>query len=80
MNVLDPKYQCIGCFSVFDFEGEARECCLGTTPFTVFLCPVCGEIYDEEERALTCCGYDLDHPPRPSAVDLEALGQPRLVP
>lgn len=77
---LEPKWQCDACSSVHDFEDDAEDCC---KPRVIegYACPICLDFHRREEAALDCCGFDPDAPPPPpSAAELEAAGQLRLLP
>jgi len=39
----------------FETEDQKRDYILGTPPYR---CTVCGEIYEDEDEALTCCHTD----------------------
>ena len=79
---LEPKYMCDACGDVHDFEDDAADCC---RPKIVlgYQCPVCRDFHPREEAALDCCA-DLaingGVPPMPTAAELEAAGQLRLLP
>jgi hypothetical protein len=76
---LKAKWMCNGCGDIHDDEDSAIECCPPTT-LEVYVCPVCGDDHRKEADALDCCGYDEDAPPPPpSAAELEAVGQLRLI-
>jgi hypothetical protein len=68
---------------MYSFENDARECCPPQV-CEVFVCLDCGDWHHEKTEAESCCTDSPDerqaHPPIPSAAQLEALGQLRLVP
>jgi hypothetical protein len=77
---IAAKYKCCECGEVLDDVDKARYCCHPRVD-EVFMCPICQSPHDLEEFALDCCGFDPDGPPPPpSAAELEAAGQLRLVP
>jgi len=77
---LKPKYKCCECDETHDYVDDARECCAPRVE-EAFLCPICQAPHNEEVDATDCCGFDPDGPPPPpSAVELEAAGQLRLLP
>lgn len=79
-STLTPKYKCCECGDLHDDLDDARECCVPRVE-EVFLCPICQAPHNEEEDAIDCCGFDPDGPPPPpSAAELEAAGQMRLLP
>jgi hypothetical protein len=72
-------WQCDRCGDVHDNEDDARECC---APEIIegYLCPLCRDFHECEEAAFDCCGWDPDMPIPPTAIELEAAGQMRLIP
>lgn len=76
---IEKKWRCDQCYDVHDFEDSAAECC----PPEIsegYECPVCFDWHSTEANALDCCGYDEDAPPPPpTAAELEAAGQLRLI-
>lgn len=77
---IEPKWQCSLCDEVHDFEDAAEDCC---RPRVIegYACPICQDLHRTEADALDCCGFDPDAPPAPpSAAELEAAGQQRLLP
>ena len=72
-------WRCGDCLTVHDNELDAQECC----PPKIdegYTCPLCGDFHLAEEAALECCGWDPDMPVPPTAAELEAAGQMRLIP
>ncbi|MBW7903805.1 MAG: hypothetical protein H3C26_20240 [Rhodocyclaceae bacterium] len=79
MSAAIKRFICPDCYARHDDEYEARECCrIGV----VWECSTCGAEYDDEARADECCAVDSDGEPlpyRPTAAELEAAGQMRLL-
>lgn len=84
MRLISPIFRCGECLTDHESEEAAVECwldCAQPEVDTYYRCPVCGDDLSSEEEALECCGYDPDAPPpMPTAAELEAAGQLRLVP
>jgi hypothetical protein len=75
---IDPKWRCEHCSEIHDSEWTAEECC-PTEITRVYLCPECDTAHNGEAAAEACC-CDPDAPlPLPTAVELEAAGQARLI-
>lgn len=73
-------YECRRCHYLYTEPEEAFECCSPGYK-KVYACPECRELHDVEAEAIDCCGFDPDAPPPPpSAAELEAAGQMRLLP
>lgn len=81
MSLAKPPlaWQCDRCGEVHDDEAAAREYC---APAIIdgYTCPLCGTFYTGDAAALDCCGWDPDMPIPPTAAELEAAGQMRLIP
>jgi len=76
---LKSVFKCGECGDIHDEEDDAVECCFpGVTEG--FLCPVCQGFFIDEEAALACHDTDEDFVPPPTAAELEAAGQMRLLP
>lgn len=77
---LNPKYKCCKCGDVHNDADDAEDCCRPLI-IEVWACPLCREEHSDEREALSCCDYDPDGPlPPPTAAELEAMGQIRLLP
>ena len=76
---LKSVFKCGECGEIHDEENEAVECCQPNIS-EGFLCPVCQEFFFDEESALACHEVDEDFVPPPTAAELEAAGQMRLLP
>ena len=76
---LLEKYRCPSCHGSFDDEEDALACCGADM---VYVCSVCGATSDFYHAALKGCDCEPpdpdDPPPRPTAAELEAMGQNRL--
>lgn len=71
------KWVCNKCNAVHDTQDDARECCAPKV-CKVYVCPGCHMLHDSPDDALSCCGDAL--PSLPTADELEASGQMRIVP
>ena len=83
--MIEPKYKCGECGSIHDDKDDAIECWLDCVRYSpdvnkVFLCPVCNDEHSSEEDAIECHEFNVDNPPPPTAKELEAAGQMRLLP
>lgn len=77
---VPEAWRCNECMTVYDNEDDAVECCQPRVT-EGYICPVCGSFHMNADRAVDCCGFDPDAPPPPpSAEELEAAGQMRLMP
>jgi len=75
-----PQWRCDECNELHEYEDEAADCCPPNIS-KVYLCPVCAEAYAREAQARECHPGDPDAPPPPpTAQELEAAGQLRLLP
>lgn len=72
-------WRCGDCETVHANEDDARECCAPLIDGG-FLCPICRGFLLREEDAIACCDLYPDKPITPSALELEAAGQLRLIP
>ena len=76
---LKQKWKCHECGEIHDYEDAAAECCQPEIS-KGYECPECGDFHRKEADAIDCCGYDEDAPPPPpTAAELEAAGQLRLL-
>lgn len=75
---MKSKWRCDECGELYDWQFAAQDCCQPQTS-EVYVCPVCEDEHMQECEALECCGHDMDAHPPPSARELEAMGQIRLV-
>lgn len=80
------KYRCDECGTLHDFEDDAYTCCPPSVS-AVFVCQDCGDWHREESEAAACCCDDDETAETrrqavltPTAEQLEAIGQLRLVP
>ena len=76
---LESKWRCLNCRMVHDEEFEAEECC-PVEIREVWICPTCGDVFNDQAEAIACHDFDPEYVPPPSAAELEAAGQLRLVP
>lgn len=72
-------WQCDRCGDVHDDEDDARACCAPDV-IAGYTCPLCATFHTGDAAALECCGWDPDKPIPPTALELEAAGQLRLIP
>ena len=73
------KWRCDGCGRIHEFHFDARYCCQPNVTWG-YVCPTCETFYIEEETAIACCQDESEAPPTPTAQELEAAGQARLLP
>ena len=79
MTYLHKVWQCNKCDTAHEDEYDARDCCSpGITEG--YICPTCETFYIEEDAAIACCQVGPEAPPTPTAQELEAAGQERLLP
>ena len=76
---LKTVFKCGKCGETHDFEDDAIECCAPIID-EGYLCPLCGEFFFNEQGALACHDVDKDFVQPPTAAELEAAGQMRLLP
>lgn len=77
---LEMAWKCHECGEIHENEDDAYDCCRPEVS-EGYLCPECGEFHRREQNALDCCEHDQDAPPPPpTAAELEAAGQQRLIP
>lgn len=50
---IEPSFKCEICSSVHETKGKAEICCDHYS--VVYVCPECGEAFDEETEAQECC-------------------------
>lgn len=81
MNNAHPPmaWRCDDCYTVHDDDDDARECCAPEI-IAGYTCPLCRDFHTREADAIACCDWDPDKPIPPSARELEAAGQLRLIP
>ena len=81
MATIKARYRCHGCAELHEDDWDAQNCC---PPEKVYACSVCDQDYFLPDDAESCCpeeeGNDPDALPFISHVELEALGQLRLIP
>lgn len=78
MSAVREMWQCSECGELHGYEDDAQECCRPDVK-RVFVCTECESDYATEEEASACCA-DAEEPVPPSAEELEAAGQMRLLP
>ncbi len=77
---LETVWKCHECGEIHDDEDSTYECCRPDVS-EGYLCPECADFHRSEANALACCEHDPDAPPPPpTAAELEAAGQLRMVP
>jgi len=79
------KWMCMACGAVYEHRTNADDCsCHGVRAF--FVCPFCDLDCSTEAECVECIDShrpdDDEHlrPPPPTAAELEAAGQARLLP
>lgn len=79
-TALKTKFRCNDCHELHDTEDDALDCCAPGFEER-YICPLCDTDHAMAGDAFACCGFDPDGPPPPpSAAELEAHGQQRLIP
>lgn len=74
---LRTKYRCGACKTVHKDEDSAFLCCLPAIT-EIYECPACGKDHDKRHKAVECCSDPRKSELSP--VELEAIGQIRLIP
>lgn len=78
MAIPEEAWLCEECGLVHGDEDDAYECCRPRVT-EGYLCPQCDKFWSSEDEALCCCDHEHD-PDAPTAAELEAHGQARLMP
>ena len=81
MMILKSKWKCCECGELHEHEDDALDCCPPEVR-EVYVCPICTKDHNQQIMAFDCCDFDpdVDVLPPPSAAELEAAGQMRLLP
>lgn len=80
MTTKNKVWRCDECGTVHKDEDYARDCCRPTVT-EGYVCATCETFYNEEDEAIACCALDAPEEQRPpTAEELEAAGQVRLLP
>lgn len=74
---IEPVFRCGACKCTHDEYEDAQDCC-PTLVTEVYVCPVCGEDYGDEQAAIKCHGLEPPDLQKPSAEELERHGKKRL--
>ncbi|MDZ4802689.1 MAG: hypothetical protein SGI92_31395 [Bryobacteraceae bacterium] len=84
INIVE-RFRCEICATVHADRCDAAACwreCNDAEPDIqiIWTCPDCADEFISEEEAMDCCSAHRNDPPRlPSAAELEAAGQIRLL-
>ena len=70
---------CDSCDARHKSEFDAMYCCQPSIT-SGYVCPICEAFYTEEDQASDCCKTEPEEPRLPTAEELEAAGQVRLLP
>ena len=73
---IETRWCCGECGELYEEEDRAVDCCRPPPPYQVYVCPECQDEHRTELQAIGCCATE----PPPSAAELEAAGQQRLIP
>ena len=57
--MIEMKYICNVCLTVYAERGAAYDCCDGASSAPVFICVNCGDIHTCETTAMNCCVHAL---------------------
>ena len=79
--MTDPNkvWRCDECGIRYRRRWEAIDCCEPTVT-EGYVCATCETFYNEEDEAIACCALDAPEEQRPpTAEELEAAGQVRLL-
>ena len=80
MASIESKWQCNECRELHEWEDDAAECCRPSIS-EVYCCPICCDTHIRERDAFECCEHDPNEPEiHLSAIELERMGQLRLIP
>jgi len=72
-------YGCVHCGTTWSSDDLALDCCAPHTE-EVWECAVCETVFESEDAAAQCHARDEQGNYIPSAAELEAQGQQRLIP
>ena len=75
----EKKWRCDNCGARHARESDAGYCCRPSIT-KGYICPTCETFHIEEYAAIACCQAEHEAPPTPTAQELEAAGQVRLLP
>ena len=79
MTYLHKVWLCDNCDARHKSEFDAMYCCQPSIT-SGYVCPTCETFYPEKDEAIACCQAEHEAPPNPTAQELEAAGQERLLP
>lgn len=72
-------WRCDNCGARHARESDAGYCCRPSITLG-YVCPTCEAFYTEEDQASDCCKTEPEEPRMPTAEELEAAGQGRMIP
>ena len=75
----NKSWLCNNCNTRCKSEFDALYCCQPSIT-SGYICPTCKTLYIEEDQAIACCQVEPEDSPTPTAQELEAAGQERLLP
>jgi len=78
VTYLHKVWLCDNCDARHKSEFDAMYCCQPSIT-SGYICPTCETFYTEEDAAIACCQAEHEAPPTPTAQELEAAGQGRLL-
>lgn len=77
MTEIRMAFVCANCGHRYKYDDDAIKCC-PIEIWTEYFCPVCDDAHGNEQAARACCNPDAPEPP-PTAAELEAMGQLRMI-